>query len=130
MSSMGEQNSAIVVDWRPVWWSLVWSWILIWIPSAILAVRTANTRITLGDGALTVRTGAASRSTTHVELYRVRTVAATDSIFGGGKVVLTMQDGTVHTVGPIKNADQVAGRVRAVINSDRDGRNIQYRENV
>lgn len=88
-------------------WSLLWACMLAWIPSIIMTMRAVGKRYSLGDGALTFRTGLLSKKTEHVELYRVRNVSTSTSAFAGGNVVLGMQDGSSYSVGSIKDADQV-----------------------
>lgn len=126
----GMSNSDIPVDWRPVGWSLAWSWLLAFIPTAVIAIRVANSRFALTDDAVIVRTGLVTKKTEHVELYRVRDVAASENVFSGGRLALTLQDGTAQVVQPIKDADSVARQVRALVSSARDARNVQTRENL
>ncbi|PPI53165.1 PH domain-containing protein [Rathayibacter toxicus] len=129
MTSSGE-TVTIETDWRPVLWSLLWAWSLSWIPSLVMALRTAGKSYTVADDAVTIRTGLVSKHTQHVELYRVRNVSSSESAIAGGKVVLAMHDGTSHMVGPIKNADQVGTRIRAAVTSARSSRNVQNREDL
>ncbi|MGP6177031.1 hypothetical protein ACTU6U_07000 [Microbacterium sp. A196] len=80
--------------------------------------------------ALTIRTGMVTKSSQHVELYRVRDVSSSESAFTGGKVSLAMQDGTVHVAQPIQRADAVATRIRAMVNAAKSSRNVQHREDL
>ncbi len=129
MTNLGEPVS-IEIDRKPVLWSLIWSWILIFIPTALYALRLAGLSYTLTDDSIIIRTGLMSKKTEHVELYRVRNVSTASSAFSGGKVVLAMQDGTTHTIAPIQDADATGTRIRAAVNSARSSRNVQNREDL
>jgi len=95
-----------------------------------MAIRVATTAYTLTGDALTIRRGAATKTSTHIELYRVRDVATTQSLLTGGKVALTMHDGSSHTVGPIKDADTVGVAIRAAVSRARASQNVQHREDL
>lgn len=123
-------NPTITIDWRPVTWSLLWSWVLVFIPTAVLAARAASTSFTVADDAVTVRTGIITKKTEHVELYRVRDVSSSESAFAGGKVTLAMQDGAVQTLQPVRDAASVAASIRSMVNTSKAARNVQHREDL
>lgn len=130
MSAPTQDLPAVEMDWRPVWWSLVWSWVLMWIPTVLVGMKVASTSISLGDNSVQVRSGMVTKRTSHIDLYRVRDVSSSESTMAGGRVTLNMQDGTVHQLGPIRRPDAIAAALKRTVASERDRTNVQIRDDL
>lgn len=117
-------------DWRALIGNACWSWILIWIPVAIEALKISRTSMRLDGGVLQYATGALSKRYTNIDLYRVRSVAATDSVFTGGKLIIQNSDGSQETLKYVRNAGELSGRFRTLIDAEREKHRIHTRENL
>lgn len=118
----------IRTDWRPVYWGLLWTWLLIFIPTIFQAVSARNARYRFAEGALIAQRGWITKRTTAVDLYRVKTVSAVSSPFTGGQVTITSQDGSTQTFKLIRNAEEVVSYIRSQAESERAAKNFKYRE--
>ena len=115
-------------DWRPVWWGLTWSWILACIPSIVQAIRIGTTQYLVADGALNASSGLVTKRHLSVELYRIKSVSATDNAFSGGKLHLVDQDGTARTFAYVARPEEVVLALRKQIEAAREGKSFAYRE--
>ena len=118
----------IKTDWRPVWWSLAWSWLLMFIPSILMAIEAYGVRYSISDGALHASQGMMTKRHVVVELYRVKTIEASENVFSGGRVFITNQDGSSHVFKYVANPAAVVSMIRQAVSGDRDNKNFKYRE--
>lgn len=117
-------------DYRPLIVNACWAWILIWIPTIVMAMAISNTRARLDGGVLTYTTGAVTKRTTNIDLYRVRSVSSEDSFFAGGSLTFTYGDGTSDRLRYIRNANDLSPRFRALIDEQRGKQKIHSREDI
>lgn len=127
-SSAPQVPGTIAIDWRPTVWSLSWSWLLMFIPTIVAAVTASTTSYTLHDGTFIARNGLVTKQIVNVDLYRVKTVNAVESAFGGNSISIVNSDGTVQTFGLIRYASAIAQQIRALSSTARDEKNTTYRE--
>ena len=117
-------------DTRPIIASALWSWILIWIPTLIIWMRVKNTATRLEGGVITHTTGAVTKSTTNIDLYRVKSVSSQDSFFTGGSLSFTYSDGSTETLRYIRNATELSPRFRTLIDEQRKAQNIRSHDKI
>ena len=118
----------IKIDWRPVWWSFAWGWVLFFVPIVVMAMAASSSRYTVSDGAFNARTGIMTKRHTAVDLYRVKTVSATDNALVGGKLHIVLQDGTTYAFKYISDPGALVTAIRGHAESERRGKNFTYRE--
>ncbi|MFI8597680.1 hypothetical protein ACIGDM_10240 [Rothia koreensis] len=117
-------------DYRPVIASALWAWILLWIPTGILAWKISNTTIRVSDEAIHYGTGTITKTFTNIDLYRVRSVGAQESLVSGGRIIVTMSDGEKYTLSYIRNAGDLSTRFRTLIDAQRRAQNIRTRDHL
>jgi len=79
----------IKTTYTPVWISLLWSFILCWIPSVVYAITIATTSYTYDGKNLVIRKGVFTKHQTTMPIYRITDVQAHKNIFGYGTVVIS-----------------------------------------
>ncbi len=99
-------------DWRALIGNALWAWILIWIPTAVIAVQIATTSHRFDSSTLSWKRGLITKKTTNVDLRRVRSISAEDSIFTGGRLLITETDGTQLKIPYLKHPEEVARKLR------------------
>lgn len=113
-------NIEVKKDWRGIIPSLLWSWILAWIPSIIIAINIYLTKYELqSNGTLLHKSGVIRQRYTNIDLYRVKNASAEINLISGGKLILTNSDGSIQVLPYIKNADQIANVIRGLVNEQR-----------
>lgn len=108
-----------IKDWRGLIPSLLWSWIICWIPSIWVAITIAMTHYRLHDSTLEWQHGVINQQHTMIDLYRVRNISSTINLISGGRVFITYDNGESLTLPYIKNANQVATQLREIVNEKR-----------
>ena len=113
-------------DWRGLIPSLLWSWILCWIPSLYVATLVCLTNYSLRDnGVLQYKTGIVHQRYINIDLYRIKNTPAEVSLISGGKVILINNDGSTQILPYIKNANDVALKIRDLVNKQRDQKGVK-----
>lgn len=113
-------------DWRGLIPSLLWSWILCWIPSLYVATLVCLTNYSLRDnGVLQYKTGIVHQRYINIDLYRIKNTSAEVSLISGGKVILINNDGSTQILPYIKNANDVALKIRDLVNKQRDQKGVK-----
>lgn len=113
-------------DWRGLIPTLLWSWILCWIPSLYVATLVCLTNYSLRDnGVLQYKTGIVHQRYINIDLYRIKNASAEVSLISGGKVILINNDGSTQILPYIKNANDVALKIRDLVNKQRDQKGVK-----
>ena len=111
-------------DWRGLIPSLLWSWILGWIPSMYVAAQIAMTKYTLHDSTIEYRHGIINQQHTNIDLYRIRNISSTINLISGVRVFITYDNGENLTLPYIKNADSIANQLRSIVNAKRQEQGV------
>lgn len=113
-------------DWRGLIPSLLWSWILCWIPSLYVATLIYLTKYSLqSNGVLQYKTGIIHQRYINIDLYRIKNASAEVSLIFGGKIILTNNDNSTQILPYIKNADKIALKIRDLVNEQREQKGIK-----
>lgn len=99
-------------DWRPTIWAAIWGMILVWIPTAVVATKTATNEVTYSGTNLAWKRGLITKHVENIDLRRVRSVSVTDSFFTGGQLRITSTDQGEIVIPYVKNPADVARRLR------------------
>ena len=99
-------------DWRPTIWAAIWGAFLAWIPTAVVAIRTATNEVTYTGTNLAWKRGLITKHTENIDLRRARSVSVTDGFFTGGQLRITTTDNNLVVIPYIKNPADVARRLR------------------
>jgi hypothetical protein len=127
----GQQVMIFDKDYRAVIGTLLWSWILLWIPVPFQLWAISARQLTLyGVTTLEVKSGALSKTFQNVDLYRVKNVSAAESVFSGGRLLITTADGDTIRVPHVKDASRVAHALRAAVDQSRRDYGMSTRENI
>lgn len=118
----------IETDYKAVVMSWFWSWMLWFIPTLVIWLAVKNTVYALDGNVLVNTTGVFTKQTKLIELFRVKTITATQGLFSGGVLTLEFQDGTLQTCKYVKNPSVVATGLRAIVESSKAGKDFKYRE--
>lgn len=121
-------NINIEIDWRGLIPSLLWSWIIAWIPSMYIAVLIYMTSYKIENGMLTYKSGIISRKYRNIDLYRIKNLSAEDNLISGGKLFITDTNGTPITLPYVKNAGSVANQLRTLVNNERENKHVNAQE--
>lgn len=81
--------TSIKTTYKPVWLSLLWSYILVWVPTIIYAARIATTQYIYDDTNLTIITGIFTKNQKTIPFYRITDIRAQKNIFGYGSIAVT-----------------------------------------
>lgn len=112
-------------DWRGLIPSILWSWIICWIPSLYVAGLICLTKYTLqSNGILQYKTGIISQRYINIDLYRVKNASAEVNMVSGGKVILTNNDGSIQALPYIKNANEISLKIRDLVNEQREQKGV------
>lgn len=117
-------------DYRPVWWSLVWSYLLLWVPTIVMGAAASSVKYEVTAGGFVARSGIFIKRAEVVELYRIKNLASVESAFGGGRVIIVNSDGSSHTYKYIREPDRVVLALREQIATSREDKKMSYRENI
>jgi len=97
----------IKTTYKPVWLSLLWSYILVWIPTIVYAVKIATTEYSYDDKNLVIQTGVFTKHQKTLPFYRITDIQARKNIFGFGAIVVSDKMGAVvlHAIAnPLESA--------------------------
>ncbi|MDZ5076714.1 PH domain-containing protein [Nesterenkonia sp. HG001] len=118
-------------DYRAVIGTILWSWVLFWIPVPFQLWAISSRKLTLyGVTTLEVKSGALSKNFQNVDLYRVKNVSAAESVFSGGRLFITTAEGETIRVPHVKDAGRVAHTLRAAVDQSRRDYGMSTRENI
>lgn len=113
-------------DWRGLIPSALWSWILCWIPSLYVATIIYLTKYSLqGSGVLQYKTGIIHQRYINIDLYRIKNASAEVSLISGGKIILTNNDNSTQILPYVKNADEIALKIRDLVNQQREQKGVK-----
>lgn len=128
------ENTKLVLaqdkDYRPALISLTYSWILLFIPTIVMALRIKSTTLRVSETTIHYETGTLTKNFQNIDLYQVHSVGATESVLTGGTIVVTMSDGTKHKLEHIPNAGEISTKFRGLIDKQRRAQNIRSREQI
>ena len=126
-----EREIALIIerDWKALIGNACWSWILAWVPLIPLAIRIATTSYRFdGRDTLTYCYGIIKKCEINLDLRRVKSISASDSLFTGGRLVITENNGGIDTFKYVKNARRVAEQLRLMVDdSSRARGDVQNR---
>lgn len=118
----------IKLSWAGLIPSLLWSWILIWIPSMITAVKIATTKYTITGNQLTITTGLLNKRKEGIDLYRIKNVSSNQSVFGYGNIHITDQNNVTHVLQYVADSNNISGMIKDHAQTARKEQNIRVHE--
>ncbi|MFN0126626.1 MAG: PH domain-containing protein [Verrucomicrobiales bacterium] len=124
---------SVLWDGQPSSWQNFWWWIsIIGIPIAIWKhIVLRNTRITLTNQRLKIRTGVFNKKMEEIELYRVKDWTHAEPLMqrllGYGSVTVVSSDRTSPelTYGWLKHAKELAEKLRSAVEAVRDRKRVR-----
>jgi len=85
---------SLKTTFKPMWISLLWSYVLCFIPTIIYAISVATTKYSYDDKNLIIRTGVFTKNQKTIPLYRITDIQAQRNIFGYGKITIADKMGS------------------------------------
>lgn len=114
-------------DWRGIISTVLWGWILWFIPIILKGIEIYNTEysVDMNAGILEYKHGLINKKQDNIELYRIKNVSANESLVSGGQITITNQDGTVQVLPYIKNANNLSVQLRNLANKKREDQTVR-----
>ncbi|EAC8464699.1 PH domain-containing protein [Listeria monocytogenes] len=108
--------------------SLLWSWILIFIPTIITAIKIAGTKYVISDTQLILSTGLINSKQESIDLYRIKVVTSNQTAFGYGNINIVDQDSMTYVLRYITDANDIANFIKEKSQNARKDQNISVIE--
>ncbi|EAC8986584.1 PH domain-containing protein [Listeria monocytogenes] len=118
----------IKISWAGLIPSLLWSWIIVWIPSMIVAFKIATTKYTVTGNQLTITTGLLNKKKEGIDLYRIKDISSNQSIFGYGNIHITDHNNVTYTLQYVADSNNVSSFIKDSAQSARKEQNIRVHE--
>lgn len=114
-------------DWRGIIPTVLWGWILWFIPIILKGIEIYNTEysVDMNAGILEYKHGLINKRQDNIDLYRIKNVSANESLISGGQITITNQDGTVKVLPYIKNANNLSVQLRNLANKKREDQTVR-----
>lgn len=116
-------------DPKPIKLSLIWSWILLFLPTLAIWIDYKGRQTRVEDGALILTSGSLSKTHKSVDLFRIKNVSAEESPLTAGKITVTSSEG-VNVIPHVKNVEQTSRQLRQLVNEARDKHGVAARDDV
>lgn len=114
-----------IKDWRPTYWGIGLGFML---TAGILSIyfwmKNYFTSYTVEETTITKRHGIIFKKFETVDLYQIKNVSATDDIFKGGNIYITMTDHRQYHFGYLRNAEQLTHQIRTYAHKARAGQGV------
>lgn len=115
------------ISYIPVLTSIVWSWILFWIPSMIKALSIYNLSYMYDEKNLIIKKGIINKEQQTVPFYRITDIKADQNVFNYGNIIIQEKSKTV-VLKYVSNPLTVSEELREVWESARKNENVVHNE--
>ena len=111
--------------------SALWSWILIWIPTGIEAIKISFAKYTYNDEQIIIKTGVIHQNQVSIPFYRLKDVQCTKNIIEDmlkvGSITLYDKDKTI-LLKYVDNPDTVANNLRELMLKEKKDNDLKVIE--
>jgi len=111
---------SIQKSYLPAIFSLLWSWLLLFIPSVAIALRVSFARYEFDSKMMVINTGVLKKKTVSIPFYTVGSVSANGNIFNYGRLIITTKEHRAVSIPYVQNPSAVAEELQRIVYAAKD----------